>query len=216
MSQGIIYEEVLSDRARIVQEESGKYHYYRDGIELEKGIMLTKERVEANLEVYKKWMEYFTAYPDKFVEMITPSESNFKLFFYQKIFLRACLRYRYHYCTAPRAFSKTFISILGMLLKCIFQPGSKCFICAPKKEQSAKIAKEKLDEIFDLLPLLKKELVGERFNAGSDYVKLTFRNGSIFDVVAALDSQRGGRRHFGLVDEVRDHDGDILNEVVIP
>jgi hypothetical protein len=103
-----------------------------------------------------------------------------------------------------------------MLLKCIFQPGSKCFICAPKKEQSAKIAKEKMDEIFDLLPLLKKELVGERFNAGSDYVKLTFRNGSVFDVVAALDSQRGGRRHFGLVDEVRDHDGDILNEVVIP
>ena len=70
------------------------------------------------------------------------------------------------------------------------------------KEQSAKIAKEKMDEIFDLLPLLKKELVGERFNAGSDYVKLTFRNGSVFDVVAALDSQRGGRRHFGLVDEV--------------
>ena len=90
------------------------------------------------------------------------------------------------------------------------------FHSTPKKEQSAKIAKEKFDEIFDLLPLLKKELVGERYNAGADYVKLTFRNGSVFDVVAALDSQRGGRRHFGLIDEVRDHDGDILNEVVIP
>jgi hypothetical protein len=212
----IIHEEVLSDRAKIVQDETGRYHYYRDGIELDKGIMLNKKRVEEKWGVYTKWMNYFTAYPDKFVELITPAESNFKLFFYQKIFLRACLRYRYHYCTAPRAFSKTFISILGMLLKCIFQPGSKCFICAPKKEQSAKIAKEKFDEIFDLLPLLKKELVGERYNAGSDYVKLTFRNGSVFDVVAALDSQRGGRRHFGLVDEIRDHDGDLLNEVVIP
>lgn len=211
-----IMEEIISDKAKIVQDEGGKYHYYRDDIELEKGVMLNKQRVDENWDVYVKWMNYFTAYPDKFIELITPAESNFKLFFYQKIFLRACLRYRYHYCTAPRAFSKTFVSILGMILKCIFQPGSKCFICAPKKEQSAKIAKEKIDEIMDLFPILKKELVGERYNAGSDYVKMTFRNGSVFDVVAALDSQRGGRRHFGLVDEIRDHDGDLLNEVVIP
>ena len=65
-----------------------------------------------------------------------------------------------------------------------------------KKEQSAKIAKEKIDEILDLFPILKKELVGERYNAGSDYIKMTFRNGSVFDIDAALDSQRGGRRHF--------------------
>ena len=136
-------EEVISERARIVQDDSGKYHYFRDDIELEKGILLNRQRVDEQWDVYTKWMNYFTAYPDKFIELITPAESTFKLFFYQKIFLRACLRYRYHYCTAPRAFSKTFVSILAMVLKCIFQPGSKCFICAPKKEQSAKIAKEK-------------------------------------------------------------------------
>ena len=33
------------------------------------------------------------------------------------------------------------------------------------------------------------------FDIGKDYVTLTFRNGSIFDVVGALDSERGGRRH---------------------
>ena len=192
----VINTEVISDRANIVQDESGKYHYYRDGIELEKGVLLSKDQVDDKWDIYTKWMNYFTAYPDKFIELITPAESNFKLFFYQKIFLRACLRYRYHYCTAPRAFSKTFVSILAMMLKCIFQPGSKCFICAPKKEQSAKIAKEKIDEILDLFPILRKELTGERYNAGSDYIKMTFRNGSVFDVVAALDSQRGGRRHF--------------------
>ena len=212
----VLTEEVISERARIIQDDGGKYHYFRDNIELEKGVLLNRQRVDDQWDVYTKWMNYFTAYPDKFIELITPAESNFKLFFYQKIFLRACLRYRYHYCTAPRAFSKTFVSILGMILKCIFQPGSKCFICAPKKEQSAKIAKEKIDEIMDLFPILKKELVGERYNAGSDYVKMTFRNGSVFDIVAALDSQRGGRRHYGLVDEIRDHDGDLLNEVVIP
>ena len=30
---------------------------------------------------------------------------------------------------------------------------------------------------------------------GRDYVTLVFRNGSIFDVVGALDTTRGGRRH---------------------
>ena len=190
--------------------------YYRDGIELDKGVELNEERIQENWDLYTKYCNLFTAYPDLFIDLITPVESNFELYFYQRIFLRACLRYRYHYCVAPRAFSKTFISILAMMLKCIFQPGSKCFICAPRKEQGAKIAKEKVEEILDLFPLLRKELVKETYISGGDYLKLAFKNGSIFDVVAALDSTRGGRRHFGLVDEVRDHDADLLNEVVIP
>ena len=35
-------------------------------------------------------------------------------------------------------------------------------------------------------------------------------------MVGALDSERGGRRHGGLVDEVRDHDGEQLNSIVLP
>ena len=198
------------------KEIGGTFHYFRDGVELEKGVVLSKERIEKQRKLYEAICTKFTAYPDLFIDMITPVDSGFELYFYQRIFLRACLRFRYHYCTAPRAFSKTFISILGMILKCIFQPGSKTFICAPKKEQGAKIAKEKVEEILDFFPLLRKELVGERYNSGADYLQMTFRNGSIFDVVAALDSQRGGRRHAGLIDEVRDHDATLLNEVVLP
>ena len=125
------------------------------------------------------------------------------------------MRFRYHYCTACRAFSKTFISILALYLECMFRPGAKLFICAPGKNQSAKIAKDKIYEIWDKLPFLKKEIVGDG-NFGKDYVTLTFRNGSIFDVVGALDSERGGRRHGGLIDEIRDHDGELLNSVVLP
>ena len=32
-------------------------------------------------------------------------------------------------------------------------------------------------------------------NFGKDYMTLTFKNGSVLDVVGALDSTRGGRRH---------------------
>ena len=85
----------------------------------------------------------------------------------------------------------------------------------------AKISKEKIVEIYDHWPLIRKEVVGGEVsdtpgNFGKDYVTLKFRNGSQFDVVGALDSQRGGRRHGGLIDEVRDHEEAPINEVVLP
>lgn len=190
-------------------------HFFREGIELEKGAILTEEYLIKNEGLFEKYANFFSAYPDLFIDLITPSDSNFSLFFFQRIFLRACMRFRYHYCTACRAFSKTFISILALYLECMFRPGAKLFICAPGKNQSAKIAKDKIYEIWDKLPFLKKEIIGDG-NFGKDYVTLTFRNGSIFDVVGALDSERGGRRHGGLIDEIRDHDGELLNSVVLP
>lgn len=199
-----------------IRTESGIEKFFREGIELEKGFELN----EAWVEKHRKGIEYicalFTAYPDYFIQLITPVDSHFQLYYYQKLFLRACMRYRYHYCCAPRAFSKTFLSILAMVLKCIFQPGIKVFIAAPSKQQGAKVAKEKVEEILDKFPLLRKELIKDNYTSGADYLKMVFKNGSVFDIVAALDSTRGGRRHGGIIDEVRDHDADALNEVVLP
>ena len=186
----------------------------REGIKIDKGVILTEDRIDKNYELYTWYINFFTAYPDLFVDMITPKESNFKLFPYQRIFLRACMRYRYHYCTAPRAFAKSFLSILALYLRCIFLPRSKVFICAPGKEQGTKIAMEKLTELWDLFPLLEREVISKNFQA--NLVRIVFRNGSVFDIVAAQDAQRGGRRHAGIIDEVRDHDGDMLNSVVLP
>ena len=144
--------------------------HYKEGVELEKGVVLTEEYLLKHEELFKQYANFFSAYPDIFIDLITPTESNFSLFFFQRIFLRACMRYRYHYCTACRAFSKTFISILALYLECMFRPGVKLFICAPGKNQSAKIAKDKIYEIWDKLPFLKKEIVGDG-NFGKDYVK---------------------------------------------
>ena len=63
--------------------------------------------------------------------------------------------------------------------------------------------------------MLKQELVGDGAYS-SDYVRLTFRNGSVFDVVSPLGSQRGGRRSGGILDEYRDHDPDEINSIVLP
>ena len=196
------YLQKLKVKAEVNKDKNVKYNrMIKNGIVVHKGSTLSRERIKKNLALYQIYCTYFSAYPDMYLDLIKPEKSGFYFFFYQRIFLRACLRYRYVYTTAPRAFSKSFISILAIYLICIFRPGSKMFICAPGKEQSAKIAKEKILEIWGIWPLLEKELL--KHNFGKDYVELFFRNKSKFDVVGALDSTRGGRRHGGLVDEVR-------------
>lgn len=189
--------------------------YYRNGIELEKGAIVTEKRIEKHRELYKKYCEFWSIYPDLFLDTIKRQDSNFNLFFYQRLFLRMTMRYGRLCVIAPRAFSKSFISILALYLLCMFRPGGKYFIVAPGKAQSAKIAREKIYEIWDLFPLLKKEIFGDG-NFGGDYVRLTFRCGSVFDVVSALNSQRGGRRHGGLIDETRDQSPDDINNIVLP
>ena len=193
----------------------------RENIPIEKGVSLTEPYLRSIQFLFEKYFDFFIAYPDLFVDLIKPIDSNFDLFFYQRILLRALMRYKELFITAPRAFSKSFISIFGLFLQCIFMPGTKRFICAPNKNQSAQIAKEKIIEIYDNFPLLRREIIGGDIqdtpgNFGKDYVTLKFRNGSLLDVVGALDSARGGRRHGGLIDEIRDHEEQPINEIVLP
>ena len=159
----------------------------RDGTEVEKGIVLTEEYLKTHEDNLRELIDLYTAYPDIYLDTIKPADSTFELFFYQRIVLRAIMRYKEVYVTACRAFSKSFITILAIFLQCIFMPGTKRFICAPNKNQSAQIAKEKIFEIYEKWPLLKKEVIGGDVldtpgNFGKDYVTIKFRNGSQFDV----------------------------------
>ena len=193
----------------------------REGIELEKGAVITTEYLERHYDELCKWVNLFTAYPDYYLDIIKPADSEFRLFFYQRMTLRALMRFKDVFITAPRAFSKSFITILALFLQCVFIPGRKVFMCANTKQQAAQITKEKIYEIYDHWPLLKKEIIGWELNDypgnfGKDYVSLRFRNGSVFDVVLAGDAARGGRRHGGEIDEIRDGDEEAINSVVIP
>ena len=194
---------------------------YKNGIELEKGVVITPDFLERNEDLIADSIQLFTAYPDVFLDLITPSQSTLVLFPFQRIFLRACMRYTSIYITAARATSKTFLSILAKYLQCIFLPNHVGSIVAPNKSQAAKISKQKIQEIWRIWPLLKQELEpgmtdGVHANFGKDYVELFFKNGSRLSVVGALDSDRGIRTHATLIDEARDQDGDAINEIVLP
>ena len=187
---------------------------YHDGIELEKGVVLTPSFLEKNEDLIANCIQTWSAYPDIYLDLITPEDSNFVLFPYQRIFLRACMRYTNIFITAARATSKTFLSILAKYLQCMFLPNHVGSIVAPNKQQASKITKQKVEEIWRLWPLLEKEV--EKSNFGKDYVDLFFKNGSRLSVVGALDSDRGIRTHATLIDEARDQDGDAISEIILP
>ena len=212
---------ILTARQKLMNESDFLEVAKREDIELEKGAVLTQKYLEQHEEDLRKWAELFTAYPDYYLDIIRPVDSEFELFFYQRLTLRALMRYRDVFITAPRAFSKSFITILAFFLQCVFIPGRKVFICANTKQQAAQITKEKIYEIYDHWPLLRKEVLGNELkeypgNFGKDYVQLRFRNGSVMDVVLAGDTARGGRRHGGMIDEIRDGEEEAINNVVLP
>ena len=193
---------------------------YRDGIELDKGTVITEQWLQKNEELLYDYWNIYTVYPDIYLDLIKPVDSNFYLFPYQRMFLRVCMRYTHIYITAARATSKTFLSILAKYLQCVFLPGHVGSIVAPNKSQAAKITKQKIQEIWRIWPLLKNELElynGEpHANFGKDYTELYFKNGSKLSVVGALDSDRGIRTHATLIDETRDQDGDAIAEIILP
>ena len=86
----------------------------REGTEIEKGVVLTEDYLIKNYDHLCEMFSIFSAYPDIFLDLIKPVDDDFSLFFYQRITLRAILGHRVVYGTAPRAFSKSFITILAI------------------------------------------------------------------------------------------------------
>jgi hypothetical protein len=137
---------------------------------------------------------------------------------YQRIFLRAIMRHRYTYATFPRGYSKSFLAVLGSMIKCILYPGSHFFVTTGGKEQAAGITREKVEELCSLIPGLKNEIDWTRGQTKSSKNEVTykFKNGSVFDIMAAQQSSRGKRATGGLMEECILIDKTLLNEVIIP
>lgn len=213
-------EEVIRLREPPISSFTRRQVILRDGIELEKGVVITQDWLEKNENFLDECWNLYAAYPDIYLDIIKPQNSNFDLFPYQRIFLRACMRYTTIYITASRATSKTFLAILAKYLQCVIVPGHVGSIVAPTKGQAAKIARQKIEEIWRIWPLLKNELEvyngDAHANFGKDYVTLYFKNGSSLSIGGALDSGRGLRTHATLLDEARDLDGQMVQEVILP
>ena len=183
-----------------------------------KKIGLSEERIKAIIPAAREYISFWREYPDLFVDFMKGPDNTFNLFFYQRVFMRAAMRHKYVYAVFPRAYSKSFLAVMILMIRCILYPRCKLFVTSGGKEQAAGIMKEKVKEICTLIPAFEKEIDWGRGKSmeGKDYCKYVFKNGSYFDNIAARESSRGKRRHGGLIEECVGVDGTILSEVIIP
>jgi hypothetical protein len=179
---------------------------------------LSEERLKEQVPALRNLISFYREYPDYLVDFMKGPDSTFKFFFYQRIFLRVVMRHRYVYATFPRAYSKSFLSMMVLMLRCVLYPGSHLFVTTGGKEQAASITIAKIEEICKLIPSLNNEINWDRgvSKKSKDNVNYVFKNGSSIDILAARQSSRGQRRTGGLMEECVLIDGDILNEVIIP
>lgn len=184
-----------------------------------KKIGLSEERIKEQIPALRQYVSFWREYPDMFVDFLCgENPENFQLYFYQRVFLRAVMRHRYAYATFPRAYSKSFLSVLILMIRCILYPGSHLFVTTGGKEQAAGIAKEKVEELCKLIPGIKNEIDWTRgvSKSSKDNVEYIFKNKSKLDIMAARQSSRGKRATGGLVEECILVDQTMLNEVIIP
>ena len=187
---------------------------------ISKKVGISEERIREQLPIIREYISFWREYPDIFVEFLCGESNpeNFNLFFYQRVFLRAVMRHRYAYATFPRAYSKSFLSVLILMLRCVLFPNSHLFVTTGGKEQAAGIAKEKAEELCKLIPGLKNEIDWTRgqTKTSKNMVEYKFKNGSRLDIIAAQQSSRGKRSTGGLMEECILIDQTLLNEVIIP
>lgn len=187
-------------------------------------IGLSEERIDAIKPYLRDYIAYWREYPDMFVDFMVRGtrtevrEGEFHFYFYQRVFLRCVMRHQYVYAVFPRAYSKSFLSVMALMIRCILYPRANLFVTSGGKEQAAGILKDKVQEICTLIPAFDREIDRRRGKTleGKDYCKYVFKSGSTLDNIAARETSRGKRKHGGLVEECVGVDDQILREVIIP
>ena len=179
---------------------------------------VTEERLKACMPQLRDAIAFYREYPDLFIDDIKGPDCKFEFYYYQRIFLRAVMRHRKVYATFPRGFSKSFLSMLALMIRCILYPNVELFITTGGKEQAASITIAKIEEICKIIPALHKEIDWSRgaTKHSKDDVNYLFKNGSKINILPALERSRGQRRTGGLMEECVLIDQKALNEIVIP
>ena len=179
---------------------------------------ISEERLRACMPELRKAIAFYRKYPDIFVDDIKGPDCIFKFYTYQRVFLRIVMRHKWVYAVFPRAYSKSFLTMMSLMLKAILYPGTQAAVTTGGKEQAASITIAKIEEICRLIPALSNEINWARGQSkkSKDNVKYIFKNGSTIDILAARESSRGQRRHCIVVEESILMDGDALNEIIIP
>ena len=100
---------------------------------------ISHDRINNIVPVMRNYIAYWREYPDMFIDFLQTGfdgkipETGLRFYFYQRVFLRVAMRYRYVYAVFPRAYSKSFLSVLVLMCRCILYPRAKLFVTSGGK-----------------------------------------------------------------------------------
>lgn len=141
---------------------------------------------------------YYRANPERFVEEVLGI--HLKLF--QKILIWAMMHYNYFMFIAARGMSKSWLTALFCVVRCILYPGSKIVVCSGTLKQANGVLLKIQDELMKMSPILCTEI--EKCNIGQNDAIIMFKNGSWITTRTSTDNARGARANI-IVNKLLDY-----------
>lgn len=171
--------------------------------------------IKEHIEKWKDFIAYFRWYPDLYYDLIKPHEGKtIRLGVDQRMMLRCLARFKTTYGVLPRGSGKTMLAMMYAFHACIFYPTVQVALTAQTRENSAKLIKDKYDELLNCFPVLREEIYSSKF--GNDTSEIVFHNGSIIKNIANQQSSKGAHVQRGIVDEDNLTNEEIYQDVLEP
>lgn len=93
---------------------------------------ITEELLLEHIDEFRHLIAYWRLYPDRFVDYLCSlnPDNTFHFYFFQRLTLRVIMRHKYSYAVFCRAYSKSFLSVMSLMIKAILYPGAHLFTVA--------------------------------------------------------------------------------------
>lgn len=156
------------------------------------------------------WASFYKENPHRFAK----DYLNIHLKEFQQLIIWGMFHNNYSMFMAARGLGKTWITAVYCIIRCILYPGSKIVVASGVISQAMKIVTEKIPEIMQNSPMLKREILDIQSTANSDKPNVMFHNGSWIKVVPSTENARSARANVLILDEFRLIDFKIYKDVL--
>ena len=157
------------------------------------------DRINKIMEGAAYWGAFFRENVDKFAEMYL----HLRLRLFQRIVLVMMFWSTTFVWIAARGASKTFMSAVYSVIRCILYPGTKVVIACKVRSQGINVLEKITQELVPNSPELKNEIDWRNTQINGSKAIIAFKNTSTIQVATASDSARGKRASVLLLDEYR-------------
>ena len=127
-------------------------------------------------------ISFFRWYPDYYADLFRSETATYKLELPQRMMLRIDARYRNNYQTGVRGLTKTYVKLLGKMIKGELYPGIVMRYIAPNQKQAASLATQAFHQIEKDYPFIASHW--KLRNDRADMFRITTDYGSEFTMYA--------------------------------